>query len=220
MFESYRTAQEVQQPVKDVLRMCRILDMKALDTATRRLMKRAEGFTLPEVLITILIMGIVFSITTASWFGIVESRQVDSATNQLAADMRLAHASATNRLAPARVRFNNSGATVTCNGQTADYCLVTPTASGALQEEQRNFESNFVRLTSRNLFILGGVSVIEFQPNGSVTTPGATLGLVGGVTENCPASTPTAVTRLQVSVDGDPAHCITFNTSTSRIKID
>jgi prepilin-type N-terminal cleavage/methylation domain-containing protein len=58
-----------------------------------------EGFTLPEVLIVIVLMGIVFAIASSTWFGIVESRAVDSATNQLVADLRLAHTSATNRLA-------------------------------------------------------------------------------------------------------------------------
>ena len=58
-----------------------------------------SGFTVIEMLITVLIMGIVFAIATSTWFGVVESRRVDSATNQLAADVRLAHSKATNRLA-------------------------------------------------------------------------------------------------------------------------
>ena len=61
--------------------------------------KDERGFTLPEVLITIILMGIVLAIATSSWNGVVESREVDSATNQLASDMRLAHTNATNRLA-------------------------------------------------------------------------------------------------------------------------
>ena len=61
--------------------------------------KDERGFTLVEVLIVIVIMGIVLAIATSSWFGAVESRKVDSATNQVAADLRLAHSQATNRLA-------------------------------------------------------------------------------------------------------------------------
>ena len=57
-----------------------------------------RGFTLLEVLITILIMGIVLAIATSSWFKVVESRRVDSATNQVVADLRLAHTQATNHL--------------------------------------------------------------------------------------------------------------------------
>jgi len=57
-----------------------------------------RGFTLTELLITIVIMGIVFAIASSSWFGAIESRRVDSATNQLVADLRLAHTQAKNRL--------------------------------------------------------------------------------------------------------------------------
>lgn len=57
-----------------------------------------EGFTLAEVMITIVIMGIIFAIATSSWWSVVEARRVDSAANQLASDLRLAHSSATNRL--------------------------------------------------------------------------------------------------------------------------
>ena len=57
-----------------------------------------RGFTLVEVLVTILIMGIVFAIASSTWFGVVESRRVDSATNQVVADLHLAHSQATNRL--------------------------------------------------------------------------------------------------------------------------
>ena len=62
-----------------------------------------RGFTLGELLITIVIMGIVFAIASSSWFGALESRRVDSATNQLVADLRLVHSKATNRLEDWRV---------------------------------------------------------------------------------------------------------------------
>ncbi len=61
------------------------------------------GFTLAEVMITIVVMGIVLAIASSTWFGVVEGRNVDSATNQLAADLRLAHTSASNQLTPWQV---------------------------------------------------------------------------------------------------------------------
>src|SRR5215203_955981 len=57
-----------------------------------------RGFTLVEVMITIIIMGIVFAIASSTWFKVAESRRVDSATNQVVADLRLAHTQATNHL--------------------------------------------------------------------------------------------------------------------------
>ncbi len=57
-----------------------------------------RGFTLIEVMVTIIIMGIVFGIVSSTWFNMAESRRVDSATNQVVADLRLAHTQATNRL--------------------------------------------------------------------------------------------------------------------------
>ena len=66
----------------------------------RRFRNDERGFTLPEVLITTIIMGIVFTIATSSWFGVVEGRNADNAANQLAADLRMAHTQASNRLVP------------------------------------------------------------------------------------------------------------------------
>jgi prepilin-type N-terminal cleavage/methylation domain-containing protein len=60
--------------------------------------KDERGFTLIEVMITIVIMGIVLGIASSTWFKVAESRRVDSATNQVVADLRLAHTQATNRL--------------------------------------------------------------------------------------------------------------------------
>ena len=65
----------------------------------RGLIKSELGFTLPELSIVIVLMGIVFAIASSSWFSVIESREVDSASNQLVSDLRLAHTSATNRLA-------------------------------------------------------------------------------------------------------------------------
>jgi prepilin-type N-terminal cleavage/methylation domain-containing protein len=64
-----------------------------------------RGFTLPEVMIVIVIMGILFGIATSTWFGVVESRAVDSAANQVASDLRRVHTAATNRLTNHEVRL-------------------------------------------------------------------------------------------------------------------
>ena len=65
-----------------------------------------RGFTLIEVIATIIIMGIVFAIASSTWFTVAESRRVDSATNQVVADLRLVHSRATNRLEDWRVNMD------------------------------------------------------------------------------------------------------------------
>src|SRR5215203_4150174 len=65
--------------------------------------REERGFTLVEVLLVIILMGIVMAIASSTWFEGIESRNVDSAANQVAADLRLAHSSATNRLVPWQV---------------------------------------------------------------------------------------------------------------------
>ncbi|WP_047863849.1 pilus assembly FimT family protein [Rubrobacter aplysinae] len=62
-----------------------------------------RGFTLPEVLTTIAILGILIAIAMSLWNSVIESRRVDSAANQLASDLRLAHTKATNQLTDWRV---------------------------------------------------------------------------------------------------------------------
>lgn len=79
--------------------------MEAVREIASSVRLQQRGFTLPELLMTIVLMGILFGIASSSWSGVVESREVTSATNQLAADLRLAHTSATNRLESYEVLF-------------------------------------------------------------------------------------------------------------------
>jgi prepilin-type N-terminal cleavage/methylation domain-containing protein len=109
--------------------------------------KDERGFTLVEVLATIVIMGILFGIATSTWFGVVHSRQVDSATNQMVSDLRLANSKATNRLVPYQV-------VLTDNSSDYQFGPVGNTTTRTLPDE--------VRITTT-------LSTIEFQTNGSVT---------------------------------------------------
>lgn len=208
--------------VKVLRRTCR-QNKVAQRQADTRTSQDERGFTLPEVLVIVLIMGILFAIATASWRSAIEGRQVDAATNQLKADLRLAHTSAANRLASAQVTFNRDSTRIICNGQLASYCLIEPTASGGTRQTPRNFESDAVRLTSPNIFLASGPIVVQFDPNGTASIPGTVLDTsLTGVTDTCPQSTPSGVPRIQVSSNvGNPTtHCLTFNLQTSRIKVD
>jgi prepilin-type N-terminal cleavage/methylation domain-containing protein len=115
-----------------------------------------RGFTLPEVLIVIVIMGIVLAIASSSWFGIVESRQVDSATNQMVSDLRLVHTNATNRLVEYEVHLTDNDST---------YEIGSPPAA----LEARTLPDNTrVDTTGDELIIL-------FKPDGSAGPSGSPI---------------------------------------------
>lgn len=78
-----------------------------------------RGFTLPEVLITIVILGILVAIAIPTWQGVVNSRKMDSAANQFASDLRLANNRATNRLEDWKIVFSTRVA------DNSDYKLVS-----------------------------------------------------------------------------------------------
>ncbi len=123
--------------------------MDTLGQKTGGLCKNERGFTLGEVLITIVIMGIVFAIASSTWQSVIQGRAVDSGTNQLTADLRLAHTSATNRLVNYQVVLTNGS-----SGYQAG-------PAGSLQP----------RTLPDNVKVNTALTTIEFKPDGLVTGP-------------------------------------------------
>jgi len=103
------------------------------------------------VLIVIVLMGILFGIATSIWFGVVESRAVDSATNQLTGDLRQAHTAATNRLTNYELRLTAGGSTYQLG------------PSGALET-----------VTLPDSTTVDATIVMAFEPDGSVSATPAT----------------------------------------------
>jgi prepilin-type N-terminal cleavage/methylation domain-containing protein len=148
-----------------------------------------RGFTVIEVMITIAVMGIVFAIASSIWFGVVESRKVDSATNQMVADLRLAHTRATNRLADHEVRLTDNSST---------YRIGRPPA--ALETY-----TTYTLPDDTKVDTPGATLNIVFKPDGSVTPPGApiTFNVTSADADGAPSHT-IEVNRLtsRVKVDG------------------
>ena len=65
--------------------------------------RNERGFTLTELLTTIVILGILIAIAVIIFLALLERWRVDSATKQLVGDLRRAHGSATNELTDWRV---------------------------------------------------------------------------------------------------------------------
>lgn len=162
-----------------------------------RARKNEHGFTLPEVLVTILIMGILFAIASSTWQATVESRRVDSAANQLASDMRRAHSSATNQLRNWEVVLTNGVSTYS----------VGPTGSPSTRDLDEDPD---------HLVVSGTAVTVAFCPDGSAEVPTNPPVCPGGSTD-----TPSSSTTIRVmSEDGSPSHDIEVVTTTSRVEVD
>ncbi|MDP9454889.1 MAG: prepilin-type N-terminal cleavage/methylation domain-containing protein [Actinomycetota bacterium] len=179
-----------------------------------------RGFTLPELLVVIAILGILLAIAIVVWLGLLESRRVEAATNQLKADLRLAHTSATNQLTDWRVVLVPDRAD---EDEGPDYYLVKllapypgtspPAVDPATPAKPRTFPANVkVMNISGSLDTgAGGWAVsptvvrqtrtVEFNTDG-------TMRFYGGVSgSTC------------VTVDTVPENRVTILAATSRVKV-
>lgn len=83
----------------------------------------SRGYTLPEALAAVAIAGVLAAVCVLILLALLERWRVEAAAAQLAADMRLAHANATQQLTDWRVVLApEDGPLAACPG--ADYCLV------------------------------------------------------------------------------------------------
>jgi prepilin-type N-terminal cleavage/methylation domain-containing protein len=151
-----------------------------------------RGFTLVEVLVVIIMMGIVFAIASASWFGVAESRRVDSATNQVVADLRLAHSQATNRLVDSSFIIPSANSTTYQVGPADS--LETRTLPGDDQGTPKT-----------KIIVDAAPTTIAFKADGGaqITPP-----------------PPGNITLTVAALDNNPSHTIQVNTVTSRIQVD
>ncbi len=67
-------------------------------TRLTKVWRGQRGYTLPEVLTAVAIAGLLIVISIIVFLALLERWRVEAAADQLAADMRLAHANATNQL--------------------------------------------------------------------------------------------------------------------------
>lgn len=184
-------------------------------------MRRDErGFTLPELLVVIAILGILLVIAVIVWLGLLEQRRVDAATNQLKADLRLAHTSATNQLTDWRVVLVPDKAD---KDEGPDYYLVKllapypaispPAVDPATPPRPRTFPANVKVMNIAGTLdtgtggwavaptVVGQTRTVEFNTDG-------TMRFYGGVSGSA-----------CITIDSSPENKLTVLAATSRVKI-
>src|SRR5215218_2157541 len=158
----------------------------------QRAWQREHGFTLMEVMITILIMGIVFAIASSTWFGLIENRRVEGATNQMVSELHFAHTTSTNRLEGWKVDLQPNSRTYNvgpCPDQGVCAAPLPPGSGRSLEEGTE------VRPSGG-----GMVEEVVFEPNGDAQITG------------------TGRSRI-AAADGSTCHEIDINEATSRVKV-
>lgn len=189
-----------------------------------------RGFTLPEVLVTIAILGILLAIAIIVWLGLLESRRVDAAANQLASDLRLAHTSAANQLTDWRVVLVPERAE---EATGADYYLIKlnepydpgdpkPTLSPGASSIPRTLPDNVKIMAQTNA---AGTPIIDNAAQAYyLYPPGAGVGLATRTLEfnsngamtgygGSPSGT------VRVTIDDEPRRLVRYISATSRIKL-
>ena len=97
--------------------------MRAIRPNIASVYRDERGYTLPEILTAVSIMGIILAIGIIVLLALLERWRVEAAADQFAADLRLAHTRATEQLTDWRVVFMPDGAPLS-RCASADYCMV------------------------------------------------------------------------------------------------
>jgi prepilin-type N-terminal cleavage/methylation domain-containing protein len=167
-----------------------------------------RGYTLQEVLTVVAIVGLLLAIAVIVLLALLERWRVNAAIEQLAADMRLAHASATNQLTDWRLVMRTG---------SPDYSLVRLEAP-----YEQNAEAVPPAAETRDRSLPQGTMVFSSTasagatgPDGAVAffvefNPDGTIHVVNGPNGNVVVS----------SEDRDPRRKLTYLSATSRVRVD
>jgi type II secretory pathway pseudopilin PulG len=145
------------------------------------------------LVLVILLMGVVLAIASSSWLGAIQSRKVDSATNQVASDLRFAHSQATNRLADSN--FTTPDPTPPAGAVPLSTYEIGP--AGAVASDRLPSGSQISVATN-----------IKFKADGTAEVVSGPAPVGGFIT-----------VTVRSSTDATKNHDIQINTATSRVRV-
>ena len=167
----------------------------------------ARGYTLPEVMVTVAIAGILTAIAVIIFLALLERWRVEAAADQLASDMRLAHASATQGLTDWRLVTKTGSASYTLvklktvyDGESSQTPPTVETKDRSLPDGTMIFSST-ARAAARNPDVHEEFYV-EFNADGTIHVENGPNGHVKASSE-----------------DEDPTIRVTYLSATSGIRI-
>lgn len=158
----------------------------------KRYLANSKGFSLPELLITISVMGILMAIAVPDYSKWVLRREVDKETQKLHMDLLLARVTAIKNNNNVIVTFtpgnnqysvhddsNDDGLTA---GDTVKNVILTPKIqfgfSGAINDVET------LQNVPTPVFLTGGVNVLTFNPQGQASVSGSMYVIPVGETTN------------------------------------
>lgn len=183
---------------------------------------------MPELVATIVILGILIAIAVIIWLGILEQRRVDAATNQLVSDLRLAHNSATNQLTDWRVvaAFDRDK-----EDEGGDYYLMklnsvyeSGAAPGAAGRTPRYFPANvkMKKVLNPSGFIVDSHAADYWvEPWDSTPSPVPETRTIEFNSDGTMRFVPSGPNgSICVTVDGDPQNRVSGSSATSRVRVE
>ena len=189
--------------------------------ALRTEIENERGFTLQEVISVIAIMGILLAIGVIVFLSLLERWRVNAATEQLVADLRLAHASATNQLTDWRVVLIPDQAEPEYG---PDYYLVK--LAGPYEAEDPTPPTVAEDTPPEPRYFPGDVGILNIRGALDSETGWAIEPSIPGRTRTLEFNTDGAMVFYQgvsgstcVTVDGSPENRIVVHSATSRVKM-
>ena len=193
-----------------------------------------RGYTLPEILTAVSIMGIILAIGIIVLLALLERWRVEAAADQFAADLRLAHTRATEQLTDWRVVFMPDGSPLgSCS--SADYCVVKLSGPYGSGDPAPTLDDS-TDPVARELPDRTKIKEVTFDPDCShgdtdAVVPPSSCGsdaAQNGATRTLEFNSNGTVRTLRPgqsgtvvisSEDGSPTCPVVFNAPTSRIRI-